>query len=162
MKKLIVVFILFAIFNFLLGPALAKESENTDTHQLIVLGIEYCKKAGSVWSDYKAHEYCTEALKIFHRVFKDDRLTKQELVEVYINQGACYGLMRYYRKAADSFTEALKIDSNNVMALFNRAINYANLKKIEEAVDDLQKVIELDSQGQFAKKANKLLDMLFF
>jgi len=164
MKKLIAVFI-FIVFNFLLGLSFAEEKEfkENDAHKLACKGIDYCKAAEKIWSDYKVDQYCRKALRFFHKALRIGGLTEKELIDVYVNQGACYGYMRYYNKAAESFSKALKIEPENIMALLNRAVNYANTGQKFKAMEDLEKVIELDShspQGEFAQKAEEILDRL--
>lgn len=165
MKKLIIIFILFIIFNFLLGLAFAEKREfrEDDAHKLVDKGIDYCKAVEKIWSDYKVDQYCRKALRFFHKALRIGGLTEQELINVYVNQGACYGYMRYYNKAAESFSKALRLDPHNALVLLNRAINYANIGERDKAMEDLEKVIELDShspQGEFAQKAEEILDCL--
>ncbi|MBU1160076.1 hypothetical protein KKD04_02760 [Patescibacteria group bacterium] len=161
MKKLIIIFI-FIIFNFLLGLALAEKTEfkKNDVYKLVDKGIDCCKEAEKSWSWYKIDQYCRKALGFFNKALRIGGLTEQELINVYVNQGACYGYMRYYNKAAESLNSALKLDPRNTLILLNRAINYANTGKINKAVEDLKRVIELDPQGTLAKKAEEILDSL--
>lgn len=165
-KRIIIIFLIFT-FIFLLTswPLFAEEKEfnENDAHENVNMGIDYCKRAESVWSGYKIDEYCRKAIKFFRKALRVGGLAKQELTNAYINQGTCYGYMRYYSEAAENFSKALKIDPKNILALLNRAINYANTGQKVKAMEDLEKVIELDShspQGEFAQKAEKIMDYL--
>ncbi|MBU3925817.1 tetratricopeptide repeat protein [Patescibacteria group bacterium] len=149
----------------MLGSAFAEKIEfkENDAHKLVDKGIDYCKTVEKVWSDYKVDQYCRKALRFFRKALRIGGLTEQELINVYLNQGVCYGYMRCYDKAAESFSKALKLDPRNTLALLNRAINYANIGERDKAIEDLEKVIVLDThspQGEFAQKAEEILDCL--
>lgn len=164
MKKIIIIFLIY-VFIFTQGIAFAEKggSNENNTHNLLVMGIDYCKRAENVWSNYKINEYCWKAIKFFRKAFRSGGLTEQELANVYINQGACYGYMHYHSEAAENFSKALKIEPENILALLNRAVNYANTGQRVKAMEDLEKVIELDShspQGEFAQKAEEIMERL--
>ncbi len=62
----------------------------------------------------------------------------------YFQMGLCYELEEKHRDAATQYTEAIRLDSMDTDAWFNRANAYISLNQLDLAIVDLSKVIEMN------------------
>jgi tetratricopeptide (TPR) repeat protein len=62
--------------------------------------------------------------------------------------------------AAEWFGKTIRLDAGAIDAYFRRGLCYVNLGRTEEARADLQKVLELQPEGQMADLARKALEQL--
>ncbi len=63
--------------------------------------------------------------------------------ELYTKAGALFEENKF-DEAIESYTQAIRIDSNYASAYFNRALAYAILNKYDEAISDAQVVMRLE------------------
>ncbi len=154
-----IAFAVMLIFLFGGSVSVLADFEGLDAHQLVSVGIEYCKKASESWSDFKRKQSCTKAFIVFRKALKLGGLTKEELLDLYINRGACLGILRRHKEAIKDFDMAIGIESKDIRVLFNRGVAYANDGKKEKAIEDLEKVIEIDPDG-LGKKAEEIINSL--
>ncbi|HTQ36002.1 MAG TPA: DUF3857 domain-containing protein [Steroidobacteraceae bacterium] len=68
----------------------------------------------------------------------------------YIGRGSDMLERSMYEPAVTEFTNALKLEPNNTVALDNRALAYIGLKRTDEARVDLRKALELDPKDTSA------------
>ncbi|RHY32643.1 hypothetical protein DYB32_005788 [Aphanomyces invadans] len=66
--------------------------------------------------------------------------------EMYLARGRVFMSMNSLAQALDDFTVAVELDPRSDVALFERASVFAQLKKYDLALHDLDKVIELESK----------------
>jgi len=65
------------------------------------------------------------------------------LIEAYVDRGAAKLALNQYQEAIPDFTMAIKHDSNNGIALYNRGVSYFQAGQLEDACEDWKKVKEL-------------------
>mmetsp|Transcript_17673 Transcript_17673/g.29056 ORF Transcript_17673/g.29056 Transcript_17673/m.29056 type:complete len:177 (-) Transcript_17673:1105-1635(-) len=65
----------------------------------------------------------------------------------FINVAACHLKLSNWEKAESYCTKALKVDEDNVKALFRRGRARIELADFEDAERDLKRVVELDPEG---------------
>jgi tetratricopeptide (TPR) repeat protein len=68
----------------------------------------------------------------------------------FMNAGIIHGFFEEYKKGNNHYTEALRRDSKNSLALNNRGYNYGLLHEHEKAIADLDKAISLNPKFAFA------------
>ncbi|XP_068647874.1 peptidyl-prolyl cis-trans isomerase FKBP65-like [Aristolochia californica] len=77
-----------------------------------------------------------------------------------LNNAACKLKLKEYREAANLCTKVLKLESENVKALYRRAQAYTEIKDLDLAELDLSKALEIDREngeaGQLLDKVKKL------
>jgi len=78
---------------------------------------------------------------------------EKSMVPLYVDLGKLYLQARRYKLAEEAFKNALKIDPDFINAHYGLAGAYLNQNKIEEALVELQKVIELAPDSQEANYA---------
>ncbi len=67
-------------------------------------------------------------------------------VNVHNSLGVCYGMMEQYTAAVSEFDAALKINSDDVMVLYNRAVVCVLTGQKEEALNLVEKAVIIDDQ----------------
>jgi len=103
----------------------------------------------------------TQALAYFESIWDliDDQ--KKEISEIklpcYLNLAACYLKLKKYEKTRDNCSEALKIETENVKALFRRGQALYYLKDFDEAKKDLLLAGKLEPNNSEVKKILKLV-----
>ena len=75
-----------------------------------------------------------------------------------LNLAMCYLQLKKYSLAAENCNRALRIDENNVKALFRRGKSKYAQKLYEEAKKDFELAIEKDPGNTAAKKQRNLCD----
>lgn len=84
------------------------------------------------------------------------------MVEAHYYRGACYMVNGNMQGAVEDFT--IVIDQDITMLLsnsfFNRGVCYADLQDYAAAKSDLQKVLELEQEGDLYESAKTMLDLL--
>jgi tetratricopeptide (TPR) repeat protein len=83
---------------------------------------------------------------------KDAAETKTLLVSLYGNVAMVQLKLEDYSKAHVSASSVLAIESDNVKALFRRAVAYHNVGRLEDAKLDLARTLELDAGNAAAAK----------
>ena len=126
------------------------------------------KEAGNkYWKEQNyenASKSYSKALLAFNYIIKEQKFTSEEQAISMINEiqlpcllnlSACYLKLGFgYSNVVVHCTDALKIDQNNVKALYRRAIALTLLDQFKEARADIDKAIELDPNN---KSLNKIL-----
>eukprot|EP01134_Creolimax_fragrantissima_P001245 CFRG1245T1 len=78
----------------------------------------------------------------------------------YSNRAACYLALKNYDAVVKDCTLALELNEMYVKALVRRAQGYEGLEKLEEALDDFKKVVELEPTAAVAVEGTKRLPPL--
>lgn len=87
---------------------------------------------------------------------KDEKL----MVPMYNQLGAIYSRLKNYKQAEMAYKNALEIDFNFVNSHYGLASVYLQQNRSEEALQELQKVIELAPDSQMAKNARELIQKI--
>ena len=85
---------------------------------------------------------------------------EKSMVPMYNQLGAIYSRLKNYKQAEMAFKNALEIDSNYVNSHYGLASVYLQQNRSEEALQELQKVIELAPDSQRAKNAQELIQKI--
>ncbi|XP_052227932.1 dnaJ homolog subfamily C member 7-like isoform X1 [Dreissena polymorpha] len=89
----------------------------------------------------KAYTIYTEALTID----VDDKIIKSQL---FMNRGTACKMIGKENEAIADFTKAIKLDDSYLKAYFRRANCYMEMKKYQEAVNDYEKVCQMDCTSE--------------
>ena len=100
------------------------------------------KKAGEL---YKSGNY-TQALNIYSLLLQDAKKAKlkEQLVILNCNKGICFNKLMEKEKALECFSQALKYNPTYSKALCNRMLLYNSKGDYLEALDDYNKLKEID------------------
>jgi Tfp pilus assembly protein PilF len=82
------------------------------------------------------------------------------MLPLYAELGNTYLQLKRYKPAEIVLKDALKIEPNFINAHYGLAGAYLNQNKIEEALVELQKVIELAPDSQEAKNAQNIMQQI--
>ena len=93
----------------------------------------------------KAYEYYTKAIEI-----------NKNMTDAYFNRGQLL-LKENPKSAIDDFVSALALDSKFIDAYYALAAAQKNIGLYKEAIDNLEKIIELEPQAVNAKALKKLI-----
>ena len=85
---------------------------------------------------------------------------EKSMLPLYAELGNTYLQLKRYKPAEIVLKDALKIDPNFINAHYGLAGAYLNQNKIEEALFELQKVIELAPDSQEAKYAQNIIQQI--
>ena len=85
---------------------------------------------------------------------------EKSMVPMYNQLGAIYSRLKNYKQAEMAFKNALEIDFNFVNPHYGLASVYLQQNRSEEALQELQIVIELAPDGQMAKNARELMQKI--
>ncbi|MDD5015029.1 MAG: O-antigen ligase family protein [Atribacterota bacterium] len=85
---------------------------------------------------------------------------EKSMLPLYAELGNTYLQLKRYKPAEIVLKDALKIDSNFINAHYGLAGAYLNQNKIEEALVELQKVVELAPGSQEAKNAQNIMQQI--
>jgi O-antigen ligase/Tfp pilus assembly protein PilF len=85
---------------------------------------------------------------------------EKSMLPLYNQLGSIYFRQKNYKQAEMAFKNALEIDSNFVNSHYGLASVYLKKNKSEEALQELQKVIELAPDSQMAKNARELIQKI--
>jgi len=80
--------------------------------------------------------------------------------DVFFNMGVNFFNAGEVKDSIEYFGKALKLDGAHVDAYYRRALAYLGLGQTAQAKADLQKVIELQPEGEMATMAKKALEQL--
>ncbi len=64
----------------------------------------------------------------------------------------CFFVQEKYEAAVQSCTKSIELDSNYLKPYVRRAESYKQIDKLEEALQDYQKIVELDPNNNQARK----------
>jgi tetratricopeptide (TPR) repeat protein len=97
-----------------------------------------------------------EAIKLLEPVKDNECIQKEELRKVlrdsHCNLAMVFIKQEDWAAAIKSCKEAIKLDARNVKALYRRSVARSNFGLLDEAIEDLQLVLELDPENKAAKK----------
>jgi len=85
---------------------------------------------------------------------------KKSMVPLYSELGNTFLRLKRYKPAEIAFKNALKINSDFVNAHYGLAGTYLKQNKLDEAQEELQKVIELAPDSQEAKYAQNIMQQI--
>ena len=77
---------------------------------------------------------------------------RPDLAQAYGNLGKISELRGDFQEAVRLYTQAINLETDNPVYYFNRAVNYANLGRIDSARVDLAECLKIDPAFQPAKK----------
>lgn len=134
-------------------------------NQLLIPAQE--KEAGTAYwqqKDYfNASKSYSKALLAINHLMKEEKFETQEQILTMINEvqlpcllnlSACYLKQNCgYSNVVNFCTDALKIQDNNVKALYRRAIAYTFLDKFKEAEQDIDRGLLIDPENPGLLKA---------
>jgi tetratricopeptide (TPR) repeat protein len=90
----------------------------------------------------------------------DDFDAKVDLATAYFESGEISGRQSDYLQAASLLNSVLARDSQNPVALFNKAIVLEHMGQRKEAAAEWREYLKVDSSGAWAKEAqNRLRDL---
>ena len=105
----------------------------------------------------KALQNCT---KFFDLSEADEKEVNEIKVKLHLNIAMCFLKLKNNHKVINNCTDALKLDNDNVKALFRRATAYYNEKKIKEAKSDLKRAVKLNPEDKAIKKLTAKIDLV--
>ena len=121
-----------------------RENELSEEEKLAIESkiISERKNAGEL---YKKGDYI-QALNIYSLLLKEAKRAKlkDQLIILNCNKGICFNKLNDKEKALNSFSEALKYNSNYSKALCNRMLIYNSKGDYIEALDDYNKLKTID------------------
>ncbi|XP_031559515.1 tetratricopeptide repeat protein 1-like [Actinia tenebrosa] len=124
-----------------------KEERKKKAQEYKTKGNEYFKK-----SEYpEARELYTTAIRTCPPEFKSDKAI------FYSNRAACLVKMELYKDAIQDSTKALELNPEYLKARLRRAQCYEHEDQLEEALEDYQKVFEIDKSCIPAREALRRL-----
>jgi tetratricopeptide (TPR) repeat protein len=105
-----------------------------------------------------------EALRQAETRHPEDLSVKLDLAIAYYERAGTHSEpaveVADYTLALQSLNEVLSKNPNDLVALFNRAMVYAQLKKYPESTLDWQRYLQLDPAGEWAEVAKRQLDLV--
>ena len=121
-----------------------RENELSEEEKLAIESkiISERKNAGEL---YKKGDYI-QALNIYSLLLKEAKRAKlkEQLIILNCNKGICFNKLNDKEKALNSFSEALKYNSDCSKALCNRMLIYNSKGDYIEALDDYNKLKTID------------------
>ncbi len=85
-------------------------------------------------------------------VFINIKHLQNNKVLIQYSKGLTLSKRAKHEKAIESFTKAISSQETFMPAYLERAFSYANLRNNEKALQDLEKVLELDPNNEHAKE----------
>jgi len=82
----------------------------------------------------------------------DLEIAKNPTAGLYFNKGVAYLNSFRYQDCIDTFTKSLEMDSSNSYAYLNRAYCLSSLSKYQEALNDLNKGLEINPNDYLLKE----------
>ena len=133
------------------------------------LALEYFKKAAKYIDDpnllrdfaliyLEKGQLDKGAIKL--RQFISYQRHEKSMVPLYSELGKVYLLLKRYEPAEVAYKEALKIDPKYVNAHYGLAEVYLQQNRLEEALEELQRVVELAPDSEEAKYARDVMQKI--
>ncbi|XP_078669301.1 uncharacterized protein LOC144910278 [Branchiostoma floridae x Branchiostoma belcheri] len=120
-----------------------KETRRLEAADLKAQGNEHFKKGDFT----TAMQTYTQALVLCPLCYEQDRAI------MYSNRAACRVKLEENEMAVEDCSKALELQPDYVRALLRRAQTYEGLEKLDEALTDYQRVVELDRSCHVARAA---------
>ena len=98
--------------------------------------------------------------KFFDLSEADEKEVNEIKAKLHLNIAMCFLKLKNNHKVINNCTDALKLDNDNVKALFRRATAYYNEKKIKEAKSDLKRAVKLNPEDKAIKKLTAKIDLV--
>eukprot|EP00210_Caulerpa_lentillifera_P008191 g7821.t1 len=110
---------------------------------------ECLKEAGNEHFRQKSYH---EAAEFYQQALNAAPIDCVDRAVYHGNKAACFVRLSKFQEALESCNEALKIDKDYIKVLMRRCIIHEHLEQLEEAIKDAERVVELDSEHELAKK----------
>ncbi|KNC87801.1 hypothetical protein SARC_00058 [Sphaeroforma arctica JP610] len=108
---------------------------------------------------FKMKEY-DSAINLYTECIESCPAGDSRVAVYFCNRAACYLALEEYNDAVDDCTEALSLNKEYVKALVRRAQGYEKQDKLEDALEDFKKAVELDPTTRVAVEGGKRLSPL--
>lgn len=125
------------------------ESKVEDRHQL----YEEFKAKGNDFFKNDNHE---KACEFYSKCIEIDK----DKIIAYLNRSLCYVKLKQPDLAIKDTSYVLEREPTNVKALYRRGLAYKNKNEIEAAINDLKKILSIESNNQIAKNELQSLEAL--
>lgn len=120
------------------------------------LGTELFKDNSVSYAFKKYSRAMKFLILISDSLFEENNELREEYntlkTQCYLNIAACQLQFKSFQFAVDNCTKVLETDSNNVKALYRRAISYRQLGECENSLVDLERAFEIDPSNNAVKK----------
>ena len=144
-----------------------KEYKKLTSHEKLVLAIAKKDYGNNLYNNYlmeRAIRKYSLSLKILNSIYiTDNEEDKQEVkklkINCHLNIAACYLKIDKENEAVQECSAALKIEPNNIKALFRRGRARMEMRDWDNAEIDFNKALELDNENQEIKNELIRLDV---
>ncbi|XP_053374130.1 sperm-associated antigen 1-like [Mercenaria mercenaria] len=133
--------------------AVETKQEKKSVPQLKLTPKEQFETFKSEGNEYVKQSKFKEAIECYNKC--ETVLPGQ--VAIYTNRALCYIRTNQPKKAEEDCSEALKLEKDNVKALFRRAQARKMLKTYRDGIEDLKHLLQVDPRNSAAKKEMELL-----
>lgn len=106
--------------NSLLGKIYQKEENKAYLEEILEETLSASQQVGLA---YLKKKNWREAIEAYTKVTAHSK-SSEDLLSAYLNMGFCYGQIGEYDKAINNYNQAIKLDTKNQKAHYNRALNY--------------------------------------
>ena len=115
--------------------------------------LEYYE-LGSIYLDKKMF---TQANAVLKKALKADDVESLSMAPVYNALGYAYFGQEQYDMAIRQYKEAIKIEPGYIMAMNNLGHAYEQKKLVSQALETYDRVLEIDSKNDTAKRRSETL-----
>ena len=109
-------------------------------------------KEGDLSKACRSYRKGTNLLKPLNKNNTGDEQVKALLISLLNNHGMVLFRLKQYKTSRNVATHALQVDSDNVKALYRRAVAHRKLGDVKEARDDLKQALKLDANNVAVRK----------
>lgn len=126
-----------------------REGNDLYSGQKYKRAIKKYKKAMNYLPDYEINKLPAEEYA---------KATKEVLIPAHLNAAACYLKTREFKEAKDECEKVLKLDADNLKALFRRACVLMEFDDWDLARSDLERALEIDPENKEVKRQMTILN----
>jgi tetratricopeptide (TPR) repeat protein len=83
------------------------------------------------------------SIKLCEEALRDGGLSSQDVAATHVNRGVLYDLVGRYQDAFNDFNRSIRINPDIGDGYLNRGVALIRLKRLDEALTDVQKAISL-------------------